>query len=193
MCVKPFPWRPSADELVNPWTNVAAGTRTLAHVIRDGNGDVFYALAAYNGGWEQIHLRVTRRYATDVLDNYVRAVAVRHGLSDDGDWMAIIAVEGLPEHKTVTVLGPHQRLARYTERPRLQADVPAVPEGVSPHATLIAFTDERGQKAQVNVYLVAPDVASSGGLTVVPTAANAASAQASDTGVLSQDLDRLPD
>jgi hypothetical protein len=58
---------------------------------------------------------------------------------------------------------------------------------------LIAFTDERGQKAQVNVYLVAPDVASSGGLTVVPTAANAASAQASDTGVLSQDLDRLPD
>jgi hypothetical protein len=91
---------------VNPWTNVAAGTRTLAQVIRDGNGDVFYALAAYNGGWEQIHLRVTRNYATDVLDNYVRAVAVEHGLPADGDWIAIISVEGLPDHRRSPSSGP---------------------------------------------------------------------------------------
>ncbi len=154
MCVKPFPWRPSAEELENPWTNVAAGTRTLAHVIRDGNGDVYYALAAYNGGWDQIHLGVTRRYAASVLGHYVRAVAVEHGLSPDGDWIAVLAVEGLPDHTTVTVLGPDRPVARYTEKPWSRVEVPAVPEGRSPDATLIKFEDERGREARVNLWLV---------------------------------------
>jgi hypothetical protein len=76
MGLMPFEWRPSAEELQNPWTNVAWGARALAHTIRDGKGDLYYALAAYNGGWEKIHLRVTRGYATDVLSHYARAVAV---------------------------------------------------------------------------------------------------------------------
>ena len=154
MCVKPFPWRPSAEELENPWTNVAAGTRTLAQVIRDGNGDAFYALAAYNGGWDQIHLRVTRNYATDVLDHYARAVAVEEGLAHDGDWVAIIAVEGLPHQKTVTVLGPGGAVARYTDRPWSQAEVPTVPQGSVPHARLMAFQDEQGREARVNLWLL---------------------------------------
>lgn len=154
MCVKPFPWRPSAEALENPWTNVAAGTRTLAQVVRDGNGDAFYALAAYNGGWEQIHLRVTRNYAADVLDHYARAVAVKEGLPHDGDWLALIAVEGVPDQKTVTVLGPGRGVARYTERPWSQAGVPSVPHGSSPHATLMDFEDEQGRKASVNVWLL---------------------------------------
>jgi len=154
MCVKPFPWRPSAEELENPWTNVAAGTRTLAQVIRDGNGDVYYALAAYNGGWDQIHLRVTRRYATDVLDSYVRAVAVRHGLSPDGGWTAVVAVEGLHDQTTVTVLGPDRPVARYTEKPWSRAEVPSVPEGRSADATLIRFEDKRGREVCVNLWLV---------------------------------------
>ena len=153
MCVKPFPWRPSREELRNPWTNVAAGTRTLAQVIRDGSGDVYYALAAYNGGWDQIHLRVTRRYAADVLENYVRAVAVEQGFSADGDWIAILSVEGLPDHRTVTVLGPDRPVARYTERP-WEADVPSVPGGTPPDATVISFTNEQGQEARVNLWLV---------------------------------------
>lgn len=153
MCVKPFPWRPSPEELRNPWTNVAAGTRTLAQVIRDGSGDVYYALAAYNGGWDQIHLRVTRRYATDVLEHYVRAVAVEQGFSADGGWIAILSVEGLPDHRTVTVLGPDRPVARYTERP-WQADVPSVPARTAPDATLISFTNEQGQEARVNLWLV---------------------------------------
>jgi hypothetical protein len=191
MCVQPFPWRPSEDELENPWTNVASGTRTLLQIIRDGNGDVYYALAAYNGGWEQIHLRVTRRYATDVLDNYVRAVAVEHGLPADGDWIGIISVEGLPDHKTVTVLGPHRPLARYTERPRLQADVPAVPENTPPHATLSVFADERGRRARVSLYLVAENYASSGAWVSPP--APAVEGKASATVMLLPDVDRLPD
>ena len=157
MCVKPFPWRPSAEALENPWTNVAAGTRTLAHVIRDGNGDAFYALAAYNGGWDQIHLRVTRNYATDVLDHYVRAVAVEEGLPHDGEWVAILAVQGLPHHQTVTVLGPGRSVSRYTERPWSEAEVPSVPLESAPHATLMSFQDEHGRQAHVNVWLLEAD------------------------------------
>jgi hypothetical protein len=193
MCIKPFPWRPSAEALENPWTNVAAGTKTLAQVIRDGNGDVYYALAAYNGGWDQIHLRVTRSYATDVLDNYARAVAVEHGLPADGDWIAIISVEGLPDHKTVTVLGPDRPLARYTERPCPQADVPSAPEGSPPHATLIAFTDERGQEVRVSLWLVARDHSSLGTLAVLPASAQSSRGGESADDVLRQTLEHLPD
>lgn len=153
MCVKPFPWRPSADALRDPWTNVAAGTGTLAQIIRDGNGDVYYALAAYNGGWDKIHRRVTNRYAADVLQNYVRAAAVKRGFSADGDWVAMLSVEGLPDYRTVTVVGPHGPVARYTERP-VAADVPAVPVGVSPHATVMTFVDKQGRKARVNLWIV---------------------------------------
>lgn len=154
MCVKPFPWRPSAEALENPWTNVAAGTRTLAQVVRDGDGDAFYALAAYNGGWDKIHLRVTRNYAADVLEHYARAVAVEEGLAHDGDWVAILAVEGLPHQRTVTVLGPDRSVARYTDRPWSGAGVPSVPDEGVPHATLMTFQDEHGRQARVNLWLL---------------------------------------
>jgi hypothetical protein len=71
--------------------------------------------------------------------------------------------------------------------------VPSVPDSALPHATLSAFTDERGRKARVNVYLVVPDGASLGALAVLPSAAPAFSGEMSGTGVLSQELDRLPD
>jgi hypothetical protein len=154
MGLRPFEWRPSAEELQNPWTNVAWGARALAHTIRDGEGDLYYALAAYNGGWEKIHLRVTRGYATDVLSHYARAVAVRYGLPADGNWVCIFAIERAPSPSTITVVGPQRSLARYTERPWIQADIPTVPVGVPPHATAITFVDEHGVERQVNVWLV---------------------------------------
>lgn len=156
MGLMPFPWRPSIEQLEDPAVNLFWGARALAHTIRDGKGDLYYSLAAYNGGWEQIHLRVTRRYAAEVLDCYTRAVAVRYGLPKNGDWVAIIAVEGTPGPSTVTVLGPRFPLARYTERP-YQANIPRVPAGVPPHATAITFVDERGVECQVHVWLVAQD------------------------------------
>ncbi len=157
MGLMPFEWRPSVDELENPWTNVAWGARALAHTIRDGNGDLYYALAAYNGGWGKVHLRVTRGYAADVLNHYARAVAVRHGLPDDGNWVAIFALEDAPDPNTITVIGPQRTLARYTERPWIQADIPAVPVGVPPLTTVIAFVDEHGDSHQVNMWLVPGD------------------------------------
>lgn len=156
MMLMPFSWRPSAEELENPWTNVAWGTRTLVQIIGDGDGDLYYALAAYNGSWEKVDQSNTRRYAAAVLDHYTRAIAVRHGLAADGDWTAIIAVQGLPAAGTVTVLGPQRPLARYTARP-WQADVPTVPEGVLPCATAVTYVDELGTVCQVDVWLVAAD------------------------------------
>jgi len=157
MGVMPFDWRPSVEELQNPWTNVAWGARALAHTIRDGKGDLYYSLAAYNGGWEQTHLRVTRRYAADVLNHYARAVAARYGLPADSRWTALFAVQGAPGPNTITVISPQRPPTRYTERPWGQADIPTVPAGVPPHATVITFVDERGAKCQGNMWLVAED------------------------------------
>lgn len=157
MMIMPFPWRPSAEELANPWTNVLCGTRTLAQIIGDGNGDLYYALAAYNGSWERIHRGSTRRYAASVLDHYTRAIAMQYGLPADGEWVAIVAAEGTPGPQTITVLGPQRPLARYTERPWIQADIPAIPAGTPPHATAITYVDERGVECRVNVWLVAED------------------------------------
>ena len=169
MMVMPFPWRPSSKELQNPWTNLSWGARALAQTIRDGNGDLYYSLAAYNGSWEKVERDSTRRYAASVLDYYSRAVAVRHGLPVDGDWVAIFAVEGSPRSSTITVLGPRRSLARYTPRPWLQADIPTVPQGVPPHSTAITFVDAYGGECRVNVWLTAPD-----GSPLVPPAPQAA-------------------
>jgi len=154
MQLMPKPWRPSPEELENPWTNLFWGARALAHTIRDGKGDLYYSLAAYNGGWEQIHLRVTRYYATEVMTCYAEAVATRYGLPADGDWLAIFAIEGMAGPRTITVVGPHRALARYTERPWVRADIPVVPYGVAPHATAITFEDAEGTRGQVHVWLV---------------------------------------
>jgi hypothetical protein len=157
MGLMPFDWRPSAEELQDPWTNLFWGTRALAHTIRDGQGDLYYSLAAYNGGWGQIHLRVTRRYAADILGHYARAVAARYELPADGEWVAIFAVEGAPDPQTIIAIGPQRPLARYTERPWVQADVPAVPIGLPPHATAAIFVDEHGAECRVNVWLLSAD------------------------------------
>jgi hypothetical protein len=157
MGVMPFEWRPSVEELQNPWTNLFWGTRALAHTIRDGDGDLYYALAAYNGGWERIHSDATRRYAASVLDHYTRAIAAQHELPTDGNWIAIFAVEGLPGPRTITVLGPQRPLSRYTERNWVQANIPTVPDDVTPHATVITFVDEQGVECRVHVWLVAED------------------------------------
>jgi hypothetical protein len=153
MGVMPFEWRPSAEELENPWTNLFWGTRALALTTRKGGGDLYYSLAAYNGGWGKSHQAGPRRYAASVLDHYVRAIAMRYELPTDGEWIAILAVEGAPNPNTITVIGPQRPLARYTERCWVQADIPTVPVGVPPHATAITFVNELGVECRVNVWL----------------------------------------
>jgi len=154
MGIMPFDWRPEAEELLSPWTNILCGTRTLAQIIRDGKGDLFYALAAYNGGWERTHSRTTRNYAADVMLHYARSVAMRHALPTEADWIAIFGVEGACRLNTVTVVGPYRPFARYTERPWLRAHLPAMPTGVLPHAVAFSFPDEQGDECRVGVWLL---------------------------------------
>jgi hypothetical protein len=72
-------WRPSTEELKQPSVNLRWGTGMLKQIIRDAGGDLFNALAAYNGGWEQTHIPSTARYAQSVLSFYAYAIAARHG------------------------------------------------------------------------------------------------------------------
>ncbi len=74
--------------LLNPCTNLFWGTRTLATVIQQGDGDVFSALAAYNGGWEKGVLAGPQGLCCDDTSRLRRAVAVRHGA--EGAWSAFI-------------------------------------------------------------------------------------------------------
>jgi hypothetical protein len=155
MMVMPFSWRPSPEELETPWVNLFWGARALAQTIQDGNGDIYYSLAAYNGSWEKIERPNPRRYASSVLGHYARAVAVRHGLPADGDWVAVLAADGVVGPRTLTVLGPQRPLARYTERPCLQVEeIPSVPQGTPPHATVITFEDERGVECRVQLWIL---------------------------------------
>ncbi len=112
-----FSWRPTARELENPALNIFWGTRTLSIVIRQARGDLFLALAAYNGGWEQIQFSGPRRYAEDTLFHYARAVAVRMGLPAEGPWVATLAAVDSRARTGLTVLGPQYPLTRYSARP----------------------------------------------------------------------------
>jgi hypothetical protein len=85
-----FEWRPSETELMDPATNLFWGTRTLSTVIGQGQGDIFNALAAYNGGWDQIMYRGPTIFATTILRDYANAIATREGVS--GDWLGMFAV-----------------------------------------------------------------------------------------------------
>jgi hypothetical protein len=135
-----FTWRPTAQELYDPHTNVYWGARALSTVIRQSRGDLYSALAAYNGGWGQIQYRGPRAFATDVLDTYVRAVAMRRGLSPDGHWVATVAAAG--GAGAMTVLGPRRELTRYS-RPPVMADIPdCTTHG---RATAMAFTPPDGE------------------------------------------------
>lgn len=129
-----FSWRPTAEELMVPSTNIFWGARALSIIVRQSEGDLFNALAAYNGGWEQVHLRVTRRYAQSVLLEYARAVAARNGLSPNGYWVATVAALDSPQ--VLTVLGPQRPLSRYSRRPVMAAIPDATIDG---KPTAVAF------------------------------------------------------
>jgi hypothetical protein len=83
-----FTWRPTTAELLDPNLNVFWGTRTLSIIIRQGEGDLFQSLAAYNGGWSLASLRGPTRFASFVLPGRGRAVAPPHGV--DGEWAAYL-------------------------------------------------------------------------------------------------------
>ena len=85
-------WRPSAEQLKQPSLNLRWGTGILREIIEDSDGNLKSALAAYNGGWDQLHLTVTEEYAQSVLTYYAYALAARHGYSyqDSEIWSLVL-------------------------------------------------------------------------------------------------------
>jgi hypothetical protein len=86
-------WRPTTAELIDPATNLNWGGAILADIIRQSGGDIYAALAAYNGGWLYANSRVTQDYAAHVLNDYGRAVAVRSGVEPDMALQWTVALE----------------------------------------------------------------------------------------------------
>jgi len=145
-----FGWRPTAAQLQDPATNVFWGTRTLSIIIGQAHGDLYRALAAYNGGWAQADQDGPRRYAASVLDSYAQAVTLRYGLPAGGHWVVTIAAMGSPD--IVTVIRPQHTIARYTHRPVL-ADIPEVTTSGPPTVVVFYPTDGRHMDSCVGIWI----------------------------------------
>lgn len=91
-------WRPSPEELLTPTVNLRWGMSILSAIVRQSGGDIYSALAAYNGGWNQINSREPRDYAAEVLDSYARALLVRSGLATDTAAQWTVAIEMVAGH-----------------------------------------------------------------------------------------------
>ncbi len=151
-----FTWRPTREELLNPYTNLFWGTRTLATVIQQGDGDVFSALAAYNGGWEKVSSRVPRAFAATILHDYARAVAARHSV--EGAWSAFVAIQDNELHGPIWVTNADSSDVYH------YADVNVTPEGnalipaVAPTSVLASCIDpDTGLAYTVGIWLYCLD------------------------------------
>ena len=146
-----FTWRPTHNELLDPATNLFWGTRTLATVVKQGEGDIFNALAAYNGGWAQIMYRGPKRFATTILQDYSHAVAARHGL-DEGGWVAFFAVD------QGEIAGPIWVAAADRGDVYAFGDVNLTPEGAplipgTAPTSLVATCSDEGASCAVGMWL----------------------------------------
>lgn len=148
-----FSWRPTAAELEDPATNIAWGTRTISQIIAQAQGDLYNALAAYNGGWEQVSLNSTRRYAEEVLTLYAQAVAARCGLPLEGHWVATVAPIGGGASSVMTTFGPQRPFARYSNRP-VAVRIPDVIAEGPPTVVVFSPTEGHGMGLRVGVWIV---------------------------------------
>jgi hypothetical protein len=148
-----FSWRPPKAQLLDPATNLFWGTRTLATVIQQGNGDIFNALAAYNGGWHQTQYRGPKHFATTILRDYAEAVAKRHDLLWSERWLAVFAVTG-PEVRGPIWISDSARddVYFYSNENWIPEGSLLIPDGVPPTAVLATFEDEGGNTCTVGVW-----------------------------------------
>jgi hypothetical protein len=147
-------WRPSAEELANPAVNLRWGVSILAEIVRQSGGDLYAALAAYSGGWDQVSSRVPQEYAADILNDYGRAVAARSGVSPEIATEWTIAIEMKHGHV------PPEKLLVLGNQPSSGL------ETLGEHL-IYDYTDQNGQTYHVRGYavplaLVVPPLSESG-------------------------------
>jgi hypothetical protein len=134
-------WRPTAGQLKDPETNLRWGVSILADILRQSGGDVFSALAAYNGGWRQAHQSYTRDYAAGVLNDYAQAVVVRSGFPPDTAVAWTIAIEKNRGHVP-------------QERYLVLGDQPAAPNRLIGEHVVYQSIDRHGTAYYVKGYAV---------------------------------------
>lgn len=149
-----FTWRPTKAELMDPSVNLFWGARTLETVVEQGHGDIFNALAAYNGGWHQTQYRGPKHFATTILRDYAEAVAKRHDVLWSKPWLAIFAVAE-PEVKGPIWIADAARedVYFYSNKNWIPEGSLLIPEHVPPTAVLSSFEDEAGTPCAVGVWL----------------------------------------
>ena len=140
-------WRSSSEALLRSSANARWGMAVLSYVVQQAGGDLFTALAAYNGGWQHVNGRLPREYAAAVLDSYARALLVRAGLSPETAARWTVAVDiragNIPE-ESLLVLG-HTPLAPQAVVARRAAFV---------RHTVYAFVDGAGHAYYIRGYVV---------------------------------------
>jgi hypothetical protein len=133
-------WRPTEEQLFKPNVNLSWGVAILGEIIRQSGGDISAALAAYSGGWDQVTSRVPRQYASQVLDLYGRAVAVRNRVAPEIASKWTIATELTRGHIPVEELILHDQpisgLRKYGEH------------------VVFHYTDDKGYTYYVRGYAV---------------------------------------
>ncbi|MEA3309204.1 MAG: lytic transglycosylase domain-containing protein [Chloroflexota bacterium] len=155
-----YSWRPTTAELLNPDTNLFWGTRTLATVLGQGEGDVFNALAAYNGGWEQIQYRGPKYFATTIMRDYAQAVAQQRGLQGRR-WQAIFAVATPTIHGPIWVAdAARDDVYFYGRQNWVPEGHPLIPTSLAPTAIVGRFKNENGEEQTIGLwyYYVAENV-----------------------------------
>jgi len=140
-------WRPSSEALLLPSANLRWGITILSYVVQQSGGDLFTALAAYNGGWQHVNSRLPREYAAAVLDSYARALLVRAGLSPESAARWTVAVDiraGNVPDESLLVLG---------QTPLTPQAVVARRAAFVRH-TVYAFVDQAGHAYYIRGYVV---------------------------------------
>ena len=140
-------WRRSSEALLMPTANLRWGVSILSHVVQQAGGDLYTALAAYNGGWQHVNSRLPREYAARVLDSYARALLVRAGLSPESATRWTVAVDiraGNVPDESLLVLG----------RTPLTPQTVVAGRAAFVRHTVYAFADAAGQVYYVRGYVV---------------------------------------
>jgi hypothetical protein len=155
-----LPWRPSAAELKQPHVNLRWGTGILDQVIEE-SGSLLSALAAYNGGWDQIHLEVTQRYARSVLTYYAYALGARFGLRDleEEAWSLVLVTRVDGRIKRFETVSSDRSLASNSQQalpfPATEASGRRVLPGMAdtPRARVAHYTDQEGREVEIHARL----------------------------------------
>ncbi len=147
-----FSWRPSKEVLLDPAMNLFWGTRTISIIIKQADGDIFNALAAYNAGWEKVAHNRPRYYAMTILRDYANAIAVRCGIG--GRWIAYYAVRSPYIHGPIWIAdSARQDVYFFGQANRLLEGTVLIPD-VSPTSVVAGFdSDENGIHHEVGIWL----------------------------------------